>query len=88
MVKIRIYAFWKYDLFPYISGGEVTEIGENLVETKEYGKGRWFTYVKIFPFKEGKKIQQKLDLLEEKYYQEKKELLKKFLKERNSIIKL
>lgn len=86
MTKMKIYAFWKYDLFPFVLGGEVTQMKEGAVETVEYGKGSWFMYIKVFPLKEGRAIKKQLDALCERYYKDKKALSEKFLAERNTII--
>ena len=85
----KLYAFWKYDIFPKICGGQVTQIDEEgNVEIKEYGKNSWFQPDKIVSLTEGKKIAARLADLENRYIEEKEVLDKKFLKERDSIIKL
>ncbi len=54
---MKLYAFWKYDVFPYILGGHITRISSNgSVETKEYGPGNYFKPFKIVPAKTGEKL--------------------------------
>lgn len=85
----KLYAFWKYDIFPEICGGEVIKVDEEgNVETKEYGTNCWFKPGKLISLTEGKKIRLKLDNLKTRYRKEHGLLKTKFLQERNSIIKL
>lgn len=42
-------AFWKYDTYPYVLYGTVTDMKGDKVETKEYGKGHWFRPLVIYP---------------------------------------
>lgn len=57
----KLYAFWRYDYFPYVLGGTVTKINDDsTVSIKEYGNAR-FAPLKIVPFKAGMVIQQDLD---------------------------
>lgn len=62
----KLYAFWKYDFYPYLLGGQVTNILDNgSVETEEYGKGRYFSHIiKILPLKAGADLKEKLKKLE------------------------
>ncbi len=60
------YAFWKTDLFPYVTGGTITntvpKIAAHLagyVETEEYGKGNFFKPILIVPLEIGKIINDK-----------------------------
>lgn len=80
----KLYAFWSYDLYPYICGGEVTKSrrtdGEFHVETKEYGKGYWFNARKLMPLEEGKKLMAKIKGLECEYNNEAKALKLRFNK--------
>ena len=57
----NLFAFWKYDQFPYLLGGTVTKLtDEGWVETIEYGPGNRFLAVKILPVGAGKKLNEKL----------------------------
>lgn len=59
------YAFWNYDHFPYLLGGQITKIREGgAVQTVEYGQGNWFHPVTIRPLAKGKAIMAKLKELE------------------------
>ena len=62
---MKMFAFWKYDLFPYVLGGEVEKMDERgCVETKNYGPGRWFTPIKLLPVEPGRALLAKLEALE------------------------
>jgi|SRR6185503_17424500 len=65
MKKTRQYAFWKYDLFPFVLGGEVSRHcvlnGKEMVETINFGKGNWFVPIKVLDLEVGLKVQAKLD---------------------------
>ena len=58
-------AFWKYDLFPFVLSGTVTQFSEDSkkVQTEEYGVGHWFTYNRILPNPLGKEVAEKLQTL-------------------------
>jgi hypothetical protein len=56
------FAFWSYDQFPYVLGGTVTNINaEGQVETEEFGKGNYFTPLRIMPVKAGMIMLQELN---------------------------
>lgn len=55
----KLYAFWKYDVPPYLLGGEVKEIKNGYVYPVGYNGG--FKAVKIVPFEKGIKLQKKLN---------------------------
>lgn len=60
-VKFELFAFWKYDLFPYLIGGQITKLLSNgRVRTKEFG-GYSFTPVKMLSVEEGAKLRSKLN---------------------------
>ena len=64
--KLGKYAFWKYDRVPYVLGGTITDIlDDGRVETREYGKGYYFTPIKIVPIEDGLKIQDQLNAMKE-----------------------
>lgn len=64
MITQRLYAFWKYDLFPFVLGGEITSMtSDGKVETVGYGKGYYFNPFKIVPLTEGKRIAKELEIL-------------------------
>lgn len=64
--KNKAYAFWKYDLFPFMHGGQVRRItrenGQDYVLTEQYGNSefaaRWFTTEE-----KGRKLLAHLELL-------------------------
>lgn len=64
----ELYAFWRYDQFPFVLGGPVTRMDEDgRVETENYGTGNWFTPSKLLPRATGEKLHGELKLLEAQY---------------------
>ena len=60
-----LFAFWKYDKFPYVLGGTVTKMrNDGYVETVEFGVGYAFKPVKILPLEAGKQLLMQLNQLE------------------------
>lgn len=58
-----LYAFWKYDHYPYHLGGELIQVLDSgRVRVKGYD-GMTFTPIKIVPFEIGQKIKAELDKL-------------------------
>lgn len=47
--KNKAYAFWKYDLFPYILGGRVSEILKEKDTGKTYIKSSDFSNMSFYP---------------------------------------
>ena len=66
-MKFELYGFWKYDLFPYVLGGKVTKLKENIIETENYGPGYRFKVIKLMPLVEGLELKEKLNALENDY---------------------
>ena len=63
-MKKKLFAFWRYDQFPNVLGGEITDMdAEGNVETANYGKGHWFKPIKIVPLAEGKRLMDELHTL-------------------------
>jgi hypothetical protein len=55
-----LFAFWRYDLFPYVLGAQVIEMrADGWVSTKGYGH-YWFKPTKLLPLVEGKKLWERL----------------------------
>lgn len=53
----ELYAFWRYDLYPYVLGGEITKIKDDgRVETVGYGPGTTFKPFLILPLLPGRKL--------------------------------
>lgn len=66
MNKNKEYAFWKYDLFPYMLGGTVTGFSKGgLVETEEFGRGHYFKPIVFTSKQKGKEMRNKLETLAE-----------------------
>lgn len=62
----KLYAFWKYDLPPFLLGGEVEEIRPN-GEARIKGYTGWFKTIKIVSLEKGIKLQKKLNKAKAKY---------------------
>ena len=58
----RLMAFWKYDLFPFLKGGEVEEFNNN--ESVKIKGSYSFFYSFILPYEKGVQLLKKLDDLE------------------------
>lgn len=77
-LSVALFALWRYDTYPYVLGGTITDILANgNVETKEYGYGFYFKPLLILPVKEGKELLNRLEALEDEY----SKALEKFHKE-------
>lgn len=85
----ELYAFWKYDKFPFLLGGTITNMrADGAVETVGFGKGCWFNPVKIVPVELGRKITKELQVLEQERNNELDRIYAKYLDKRNAIITL
>jgi hypothetical protein len=59
-----LFAFWRYDLFPYVLGAPVMEMNEiGWIKAQGYG-GRWFKPTKLLPLEAGWKLRKQLMQLE------------------------
>ena len=67
---IELFAFWKYDLFPYVHCGKVKELKNNGVVEVETMKGYNFKSFKLTNLQEGIKLQEQLKQLEQEYNDE------------------
>lgn len=62
-----LYAFWRYDLFPFYLGGQVSKMKDDgSVQTIEYGPGYYFKPVLLLPLAAGKSLMAKLNDLSER----------------------
>lgn len=51
-----MFAFWRYDLYPYVLGGEFDAMNDaGYVRVPSYGNG-WVMPIKILPVKKGKEL--------------------------------
>ncbi len=58
------YAFWSYDLFPYLVGGEFVEIvDEGFVRVPSYGTNSRVKPLFILDVKSGKELKRRLEAL-------------------------
>lgn len=65
--KNKLFAFWKYDLFPYILGAPVIELMSNGRVKVEGYQGVTFNPIKLLPLLPGKELYIKIKYLESKY---------------------
>jgi hypothetical protein len=67
------FAFWRYDMFPYVLGGKIIRrFKDGTVEVEGYGPGFYFKPIKVMPYKQGESIWNALtDLRENKRTMEK-----------------
>ena len=82
----EFYGFWKYDLFPYLVGGVIhSPCEENGYPDSCIGYWKWSNtgyFVKpfaILPLKTGKKLQDKIDEIKDKYQREEQDLKNKYI---------
>lgn len=51
-----MFAFWRYDLYPYVLGGEIDMMDDQgLVRVPSYGHS-WFQPIKLLPAKKGREL--------------------------------
>lgn len=70
----RLYAFWKYDQFPYVLGGEIGEFSDTGNRVYINSFDWWFTPVAVVSYEYGILIKKTLDNLKEDYDNELREL--------------
>jgi len=88
-----MYAFWKYDLYPYCLGGKAVKTSNtagssprNRVQIESYAtlgsdgkyRGGWFRPFLVLPNSEGRVLKSKLKLLEAQFKEESQELRNKY----------
>lgn len=63
------YAFWRYDKFPFVLGGQVTDIyDDGRVEIQGFGRNTTgFQPLIIFPLKEGLALQTRFNEMKTRY---------------------
>lgn len=84
---MKLFAFWEYDLYPYLLGAEIVEmLDSGRVKAKGYD-GMIFTPVLIVPVATGRKIREKLQRLKDRYRKKSKELEELFVKKAQDAIK-
>lgn len=73
--KVKRYAFWKYDLFPYMLSGEIIGQckvkwpGKDYYEIAGYGKGYYFRPFLIIRGAKGEKLKKCIEILGVQYRQ-------------------
>lgn len=76
----KLYAFWKYDCYPYLLGAPVVEFRDDGFITAEGYRGCRFKPIKILPLEAGKALKAKLDALEQEYNEQQRALHETFRK--------
>jgi hypothetical protein len=88
-VNLKLFAFWRYDAYPFVLGGEITKMREDgAVEVQGFGSGFWFHPFKIVPLAEGERIKRELESLERALKAEIKKLQVEFLLRRDAVIQV
>lgn len=83
---MNLYAFWKYDLPPFLLGGIVELINEDgYVKIKDRYDGMRFKPAVLLPLEKGLALQQKLDEAQTVYEKETKAAKEKLLDVVNGI---
>jgi len=86
-----MFGFWKYDLFPFLLGGEITKTkihdSKKCVESKEYGIGYYFLLDFSTSNKKGRKLLKELNILKTERLEEISTLDKKYKKKLKIILK-
>ena len=75
-----LYAFWKYDEFPYVLGGTVLTFLEDGDVTVRGHKGMAVTPVKIVPWAAGVELHAMLNGVKEEYRQAQQKILEDALR--------
>ena len=82
----KLFAFWKYDQFPYLLGAPVSKINEKgMWHAPNYQM--WFRPQKLLPIKQGEELKEKLEKLDKEYKKEHKLVDEKFNKLLEELIK-
>lgn len=80
------YAFWKYDLFPYLLSGEVGELFEGGIVKPTNYSGHRFHYTAIINGDAGKQLGKDLERLREEHRQATAKLNADFKARRNVLL--
>ena len=75
-----LYAFWKYDQFPYVLGGEVLTFLEDGAVTVRGYQGKAFTPIKVVPWAAGVELHAMLNEVKEEYRQAQQKILEDALR--------
>lgn len=79
MTDIKLYAFWSYTTYPYVLGGEVTDMREDgCVKISSYGNGYWFKPLKILPLAAGQLLMEQIKELSNQYHEKLSDFHRKF----------
>lgn len=81
------YAFWPYDLFPYILGAEFTKLKGKQALVPSFGANAWVTPLFVLGVKEGRELLQNLDGLRSLRQNAIEEINAKFREELQTIVR-
>jgi hypothetical protein len=77
----KLFAFWRYDTFPYVLGAEITKMKDGgQVQPVGYGGG-YVVPIKILPLAAGKSLWDRLKQLQSNYDGEQSRLKTSFVKQ-------
>ena len=77
--QITLWAFWRYDLYPYVLGGKVTKTNDDGSVFVE-GYGDYKTWARVLvPGKLGQELLEELKSLQAQYRAHEKDLRKRFV---------
>jgi predicted DNA-binding antitoxin AbrB/MazE fold protein len=82
---MKIFAFWKYDQFPHVLGGEVIEFQGEKVKVKGYDD-YLFTPMKVVDLETGKKMKAELESVRQEYEAALKKAKKEFTEKIKTIL--
>lgn len=85
-MKQELYAFWRYDQFPYCLGAVVTEFKDDLVYAPSF-RG-YFKPFLVTTKEYGEQLKLKLDILEENRYNELRAVRENYEQELKAIIRI
>lgn len=76
---MKLFAFWKYDLFPYLLGAKVEQVRDDGWVTTEGYQGMVFNPVRVLGGKTGEKLHAELKELTAEYDADLKKLRDEYL---------
>lgn len=83
----KIWAFWKYDTYPYLNSGPVKRITDEGYATVDNYGGGTFKQEFVLNEKQGKTLQFELDVLERDFNKAKEELTKIYKEKLDNVLK-
>lgn len=86
MATTKLFAFWRYDQYPYILGAPVLEMRDDgFIKPEGYG-GYCFKPIKLLPLEAGKKLYKTIEQLKKQHWEAESNLRKEWIKKLNDSI--